>query len=196
MSSIEYGYRARRVGQFRGDRWAIEAVCTDLDVATARAAEAVTEEPGWESEAVWRVPASEWRRHEPKPRPADGEDDGLSPQVMSDLLSLVEETVIPPEVIATWTPAERVLAAKWAGAEYGNASDVPVKRLPEPGFVTRAAEICGSPALAQLAVEAWTGRPSQFDYMDNPEKLAAMAQDALTGLIVIGLRATGGKERA
>jgi hypothetical protein len=196
VSETEYGYRARRVSPNAGERWPFERVASGLDSAQELAASAVTEEPGWEAEVIVRDAAGEWRKYEPEPRPADGEDDGLSPQVMSDLLSLVEETVIPPEVIATWTPAERVLAARWAGAEYGNASDVPVRRLPEPGFVTRAAEICGSPALAQLAVEAWTGRPSAHDYAESPEKLAAMAQEAITGLIVLGLRVAGGKERA
>jgi hypothetical protein len=199
VSGIEYGYRARRVSPRTGSRWAIEAVCPDLDTAKHRAAGAVTEEPGWESEVTWRVPASPWQKWDPRPEAEGSEFYGeiLAPDVLSSLLMLVEPAVIPPEVIATWTTGQRAEVQDWAAAEHLIASDNnDVKPREKPDLLDRAAEISSSPAMAQLAVEAWTGRPSQFDYMDNPEKLTAMAQDAITGLVVLGLRATGGKERA
>jgi hypothetical protein len=110
------------------------------------------------------------------------------PEVLADLLILAGGTVIPARVIATWTPQEREEAVAWAAAEHLSASDNPVVRPPQPPFVLRAAEICASPALAQLAVEAWTAHREVLRYAAAAGEDGAterFAQDAVTGLLVL-----------
>jgi hypothetical protein len=116
----------------------------------------------------------------------EASENDLHPQVTSDLLSLVMQPAIPAEVIATWTPREREEAARWASAGHLAASDnFRVKRLPQPGFVARAAEICGSPAKAQLAVEAWTQYRERGEFSAGWQDVYEVAQDAVTGLLAL-----------
>jgi hypothetical protein len=111
----------------------------------------------------------------------NGQVPGESPQVVSDLISLVTNMVIPVAVVATWTAAEREEAARWAGGEHLHASDnTGVKRTEQPEFVSLALGMTGNPALAQLAVEGWV----------NQRELAGaapddMAQAAITGLLIL-----------
>lgn len=124
---------------------------------------------------------------------AKAKDGGeIRPEILSDMISMTG-TVIPPEVIATWTPAEREQAGEWVAAEYAHASDhQEVQRLPEPPFVTLAAEICGNPVMAQLASEQWViTRQQAAEHPSGPvdrETHAAViftAQAAITGLLVL-----------
>lgn len=133
----------------------------------------------------------------------DSKDDEaeVTPQVISDIIGLVASPVIPPAVIATWTQAERDEALSWAGGEHLHASDnTGVKRVRQPPFVGRALEICASPVTAQLAVERWTTAKEQLersaaacaeDLLTDTEPLLAIAQDAVTGLLVL----LGGREQ-
>jgi hypothetical protein len=114
-------------------------------------------------------------------------------QVVSDLISLVNGVMIPPGVIATWTPAEREEAARWASGEHLAASDnTGVRRTEQPGFVALATGITANPALAQLAVEGWAQHKQlleeggDFDDQDARELATAeAAQAAITGLLVL-----------
>lgn len=133
----------------------------------------------WHTAAVLPGPWQDWV----PPQPQDGEE--ITPQVLSDMLLLVSDTPVPPEVIATWTADEREVAGQWAAAEHLHASDNPVKRMPKPDFVQRAEEICASAAQAQLAIEAWQGRTATDAWMMNPAAVARMAREAITGLIVL-----------
>lgn len=116
----------------------------------------------------------------------------VPPQALADLLSLVlDDAVIPAPVIATWTPRDRDDAERWAAAEHLRASDHPVRTSAAPDLVTRTAGICGSRALAQLAVEEWMQAKEQmeegaFDSWDEmADVLARAGQDAVTGLLVL-----------
>lgn len=115
------------------------------------------------------------------------DQDEVTPQALADVIGLTG-TVIPAEVIATWTRRERDAALEWAAAEHLSASDNPVRRVPQPEPVARAAEICASPALAQLAVEAWTSHREVLRYAraaGADGATEAMAQDAVTGLLAL-----------
>jgi len=211
-SGIEWGYRCRLLKHPSGPG---AGRVTERSSATRAEAEedvaVFLEEPEkWEAEVIWRtaeVKPGEWHSlrltvtdtlEKAGAAREDGEE--VTPQVLSDLLSLTASTVIPPEVIATWTSREREEAVAWAAAEHLSASDNPVKRLSQPGFVQRTAEICASPALAQLAAESWTGyldllrqsepgvRPTEF--LNGAGEAAEIARDAITGLLVL-LRSTG-----
>lgn len=120
---------------------------------------------------------------------AEAEEEETSLEVLADILSLAVSVTIPAAVLATWTARERDQALEWAAAEHLSASDNPVTRLPQPELVRRAAEICASPALAQLAVEAWTRHKEvceEAQPVESPEWVSArMAQDAVTGLLVL-----------
>jgi hypothetical protein len=119
------------------------------------------------------------------------EENEMSPEALADILSLTTGVMIPAVVIATWTQAERDDdALEWAAAEHLSASDnAGVRRVPQPPFVHRAAEVCASPAMAQVAVDSWitckeivrvpgvTGDPA--------ESAIAGAQMAITGLLVL-----------
>lgn len=126
-------------------------------------------------------------------RRLEGDEPAVSPQVLSDMLSLVlGGKSIPPSVVATWTPRERETAAEWAAAEHLGASDSPVQRLEKPELVRRSAEICASPAVAQLVTEAWALHKERLEhggYWDDQDarELATQqaAQDAITGLLVL-----------
>jgi len=204
---IEWGYRykaprTRQVREYQSDNRA-EAERTVREFAE----DGEKNRCDWEAGVIWRTAAvkpGEW--HSLKLTVTDtlekvaeaGEDgEAVTPQVLSDLMSLAGGTVIPPEVIATWTDGEREQAAQWAAAEHLSASDNPVIRVPQPEVVRRAAEICASPALAQLAVESWrdAGRrleESGFTFDDeSAHALAVAGQDAITGLLVL-LRTAGG----
>jgi hypothetical protein len=116
----------------------------------------------------------------------EAEEAETSPEVLADILSLVTNVMIPAGVIATWTVREREQAVKWAAAEHLSASDNDdVKRAPQPPFVARAAELAASPALAQLAVEAWTQYREQGEFSSGWEDVYEMAQGAVTGLLVL-----------
>ena len=141
----------------------------------------------WEAGLVWHTAAvlpGEWQDYQPGGPAAEGSDDWLAPLVLSDLLALAS-VAVPPEVVAIWTMDERQMAGEWAAAEHLHASDNPVPRLPKPGFLARTEEICGSPAQAQLAVEAWQARTGESTWMMNPSAVARMAREAITGLIVL-----------
>jgi hypothetical protein len=120
-------------------------------------------------------------------RRLEGDEVTVSPQVLSDMISLVANVTVPAAVIATWTPRERNEAAGWASAEHLSASDNAVKRLPLPLLVARAVDIASSPAVAQLAVEGWVLHKERLEYgsgeavMDAPQ----VAQEAITGLLVL-----------
>jgi hypothetical protein len=167
----------------------------------------------WDTALVWRtaaVPAGPWQEGDVVPswgdRPlstgeaaalnkeavlSDGDDP--SPQLIAGLLLLVLDAPgIPAEVIATWTPAEREQAVKWVSAEHLSASDNDdVERVPQPGFVTRAAEICANPVIAQLAVEAWLRHREEIALSADATSswaasvAAARAQSAIAGLLVL-----------
>jgi hypothetical protein len=117
----------------------------------------------------------------------------LEPQVLADMISLVTGGMIPSGVIATWTPHEREEAAEWAAGEHLSASDnTGVRRVPRPEFVRRAVEITQSPAVAQLAVEAWALHKEDLEHggawddQDHRELATRQAaQDAITGLLVL-----------
>ena len=118
------------------------------------------------------------------------EETETRPEVLADILSLVAGVMIPAEVIATWTTAERKDACEWAAAEHLHASDNDdVQRVPQPLFVHRAAEVCGNPAMAQIAVESWltckemVRSPGLLE--DPAESAIAGAQMAITGLLVL-----------
>jgi len=126
--------------------------------------------------------------------PPEAEKTETIPEVLADILSLVAGVMIPAEVIATWTTQEREQAAKWAAAEHLHASDNDVRRIPQPLFVARAADICASPAMAQIAVESWvmakeklesSGAACAEDLLEDTEPLVQAAQDAITGLLVL-----------
>jgi hypothetical protein len=115
----------------------------------------------------------------------------ITPQVLADMLSLASEVRIPPEVIATWTPREREDAAGWAGDEHLSASGNPVLRVPKPGVVKWAEEVCSSPALAQLAVESWVQLKDRVEHGEFKawdeiaDELLKTGQAAITGLLVL-----------
>jgi hypothetical protein len=205
---IEWGYRYRLLRRtsdgHRGRQK--EVTAGSREDAEAQVAEFLEDGGKWEAEVIWRtakVEPGEW--HSLKltvtdaiEKAAGSIEDGeaVTPQVLSDLMPLAGGTVIPPEVIATWTDGEREQAASWASAEHLSASDHPVIRVPQPEVVRRAAEICASPALAQLAVESWRDagnrlEQSGFTFDDeSAHALAVAGQDAITGLLVL-LRTAG-----
>lgn len=114
------------------------------------------------------------------------EQDG--PEVVADILCLATGVMIPAGVIATWTPREREAAAAWAAAEHLHASDNPVRRLPQPGFVLDAALACASVASAQLAVEGWahylTGLEERQGDVSHDQAVRA-ARRAIAGLVTL-----------
>jgi hypothetical protein len=119
-------------------------------------------------------------------RRLEGDEVTVSPQVLSDMLSLVlGGTGIPAPVVATWTPREREEAAGWAAAEHLSASDNPVRRLEMPELVRRSAEICASPAMAQLVVESWAQHKERAEHGGHQDDGERAAQDAITGLLVL-----------
>lgn len=138
---------------------------------------------GYRTMAAGPGPFTEYRP------PQETRDDGeVTPEVLADIICLANGVMIPPEVIATWTTAERDQALRWASAEHLHASDHhAVKRVAEPGFVARAAELTSSPALAQLAVEAWVRAKEELEHGWAGESLVDVraAQDAITGLLVL-----------
>lgn len=116
--------------------------------------------------------------------------DETSPEQLASLLMLVIPAMIPPAVIATWTPREREEAELWAAAEYLSTSGNPAVLAPQPEFVRRAAEICTNPARAQLAVEAWMHHVAALEgsgeYITEAHASTVLAaMDAVTGLIVL-----------
>jgi hypothetical protein len=123
------------------------------------------------------------------------EEAEASPEVIGDLITLATGVIIPGQVIATWTPRERDTAVRWASAEHLHASDnIGVRRLPQPELVRRAIELAQSPALAQLAAEAWVTAKERLenstaacaeDLLEDTEPLVTTAQDAITGLLVL-----------
>jgi hypothetical protein len=144
---------------------------------------------------TWRtaaVPAGPWTEYRAGDKAGGTLAGDASPEVIADILGLAAR-VIPPEVIATWTPAERERAAGWASAENFSADGNLAQRVPEPPFLARAAEICASPTLAQLAVEAWTARLTHLEGGEHPgaelhyeHGITMMtARDAITGLLVL-----------
>jgi hypothetical protein len=145
----------------------------------------------WEITLGYRTMAAEpgpFTEYRPAQEPRAVDDGEVTPEVLADIISLANGVMIPPEVVATWTPAERELALKWASAEHLHASDHhAVRRVPEPGFVTRAEELTSSPALAQLAVEAWVRAKEELEHGWAGESLVDVraAQDAITGLLVL-----------
>jgi hypothetical protein len=184
---IEWGctYQHVRMGVPGRER---QAPAPSREAAARTVQDLLAEDPGtWTGVGlIWRVkavPAGKW-----EPFRATGAvlPDESSPQVVSDVLSLACATVIPPEVTALWTVAERAAATEWAAAQCLPAGDgQDVRRVLKPRLVERAEEVCGSPAQAQLAVEAWASRPSEADFMRGSSSLAALARDALTGLTVL-----------
>lgn len=107
-----------------------------------------------------------------------------SPQIISDILGLASATVFP-EVVATWPVKWREEAVEWAGREHLSTSDnLEVDRIPQPEFVQSAARICFSPAMAQLAVEAWTDWLGDAD-LRSPQEGLRIAQEAVTALLVL-----------
>lgn len=120
----------------------------------------------------------------------EDDDEEATPQVISDIISLVAKPVIPPAVIATWTRAEREQAVAWAGGNHLAASgNTGVKRVPQPPFVTRALSVLESRVTAQIALESWIAckdmvrEPGLLD--DPAESAIAGAQMAITGLLVL-----------
>lgn len=118
-----------------------------------------------------------------------GEAQEATPETLAYIIGLAG-TVIPAEVIATWTQAERDDALAWAAAERLSASDNEgVERVPQPLFVHRAAEVCASPAMAQVAVDSWITCKEMVRVPgltgDPAESAIAGAQMAITGLIVL-----------
>jgi hypothetical protein len=113
------------------------------------------------------------------------EEAETTPEALAEVISRAG-TVIPAAVIATWTQAERDRALEWAAAERLSAPGSPVTRVRQPDAVRRAADICASPVMAQLAVEEWTRHREALRYAwgaaDDTEQ---KAQAALTGLIVL-----------
>ena len=203
MSAVEWGYRSRlkRLPGTSHPGRRRELASRSRKEAEETVAELLADD-GWEAEVIWRTAAVEpgpWHSYRPsvtdvleKASSAREDGEALTPQVLSDLLSLTEGAAVPPEVIATWTEREREQAAAWAVSEHLHASDHPdVARLVIPPFVARTAEICASPALAQLAVEAWTRHREAIAVHDDPEKpwadnvAAGKAQDAITALLVL-----------
>jgi hypothetical protein len=149
---------------------------------------------GYRTQAAEAGPFTEYRA--PQGGHLPGGDGELAPEVIADIVCLASGVMIPPQVIATWTPAERELAVQWASAEHLHASDHhAVKRIPEPGFVTRAAEICASPAMAQLAVESWVqylemlhqSEPGfrSAEHLNGAGEAAEAGREAITGLLVL-----------
>lgn len=125
-------------------------------------------------------------------------DDGqeTTPEVLRDLIAVAAGVMIPGPVIATWTPAERREAEEWAASEHLRASDnAGVKVPPQPGFVARAVEMAGNPAVAQLAVESWTwylealqaAEPGvrSAEFLNGAGEASEAARDAITGLLVL-----------
>jgi hypothetical protein len=189
VSSIEWGVRSR--SRRIGGQWH-EYYFASQEEARAEYSHLLVNLDNWDIEFGYRtakVEAGPFTRYKaPASGSAQPEED---PEVLADILSLVGGVMIPAEVIAVWTPADRKLAAKWAAAEHLHASDnEDVQRIPEPGFVKRAAEICASPAMAQLAVENWTSwlagvQESAGGAGPRTTGAIGIARDAITGLLVL-----------
>jgi hypothetical protein len=183
VSSIEWGVRTR--SRRPGRQWR-EYYLADQEEARAEYSHLLENLENWDIELGYRTaevkpgPFTVYRA--PRSEPAQPEED---PEVLADILSLVGGVMIPAGVISTWTPAQRDMAARWAAAEHLHASDnEDVTRVPEPEFVKRAAEICASPAMAQLAVEAWVHRGDDPD-LTTVRAVLELARDAITGLLVL-----------
>lgn len=197
MTSIEWGIRQRHLPT----RSVHEYYLDDQEEAADEYASMADLNPkrweiafGYRTRAAEPGPFTEYRA--PQGARLPGGDGELTPEVIADIVCLASGTVIPAQVIATWTPAERELAVQWASAEHLSASDnEDVKRIPEPGFVTRTAEICASPAMAQLAVESWVqylevlhqSEPGirSAEHLNGAGEAAEAAREAITGLLVL-----------
>lgn len=126
-----------------------------------------------------------------------------TPEVLRDLIAVAAGVMIPGPVIATWTPAERREAEEWAASEHLRASDnTGIRRRKYPRLVQEAVVLAANPAMAQLAVEAWTDRKESIsrdaaafgrDHVSvNSAHASALhaetigiAQAAITGLLVL-----------
>jgi hypothetical protein len=192
VSSIEWGVRLVHTPETGKQR--VQEYYLDDQEAAAREYQDLLEMNAerWEVQFGFRtteVKAGAFTEYKAlRSEPAQPEED---PEVLADILSLVGGVMIPAEVISTWTVTERARAARWAAAEHLHASDnEDVQRVPEPGFVKRAAEICASPAMAQLAVENWTAwlagvQESAEGAGPRTTEAVSIARDAITGLLVL-----------
>jgi hypothetical protein len=197
VTSIEWGIRQRHLPTGNVQEYYLD---DQEEAADEYSQMADLNQERWEVTFGYRVRAAEAGPFTEYTVPPLGhvpaEDGEVTPEVLADIISLASGTMIPAEVIATWTVAERELATRWASAEHLHASDHhAVKRLPEPGFVTRAAELTSSPALAQLAVESWVqylemlhqSEPGfrSAEHLNGAGEAAEAGRDAITGLLVL-----------
>jgi len=58
------------------------------------------------------------------------------PDVVHDLLGLVMDTPPPLQTVQSWTPQQRLDAEEWAAREHLAASDMPIRRVPRPEFIS------------------------------------------------------------
>lgn len=191
MSSIEWGIRQRHLPTGTIQEYYLE----DQEEAAGECSAMADLNPerweitfGYRTRAVEAGPFTEYT----VPVPRRHTDDEVTPEALAGMISLAAGVMIPAEVIATWTPADREDAAAWASGEHLIASDNPgIKRVPQPEMVARAVAIVQNPAMAQLAVEGWLRAKADvegggFTSWDiAADTLTRAGQDAITGLLVL-----------